>query len=128
MVKKNKMECSGSTKDNTIRAVVLWPNTTSHALNAAIAANATESNTDEQTPDFKDIPKDGDQIQHVASLLGLELAWKPTAKREWTEKINQMKFMLFGGVLGIVSVEQYPMDLNLSLIPNNTAFFVLMKD
>jgi hypothetical protein len=36
--------------------------------------------------------------------------------------------MLFGGVLGIVSVEQYPMDLNLSLIPNNTAFFVLMKD
>jgi hypothetical protein len=43
---------------------------------------------------FKEVPKDGVQVQHVASLLGPELASKPTAIKERTDKINQMKSTL----------------------------------
>jgi hypothetical protein len=55
---------------------------------------------------FKAIPKDGVQVQHVASLIGPELASKPTAIKEWTDKINQMKSTLCGWALGIVSVKK----------------------
>jgi hypothetical protein len=53
---------------------------------------------------FKEIPKDGVQIQHVASLLGPELATRQIAIQECSEKIKQMKFTLRGWALGIVSM------------------------
>ena len=56
---------------------------------------------------FKEIPKDGVQVHHVASLIGPELASKPTAIKERTDKINQMKSTLRGWALGIVSVKKY---------------------
>jgi hypothetical protein len=56
---------------------------------------------------FKEIPKDGVQVQHVASLLGPKLASKQTAIQERSERIKQMKFTLHGWALGIVSIEQY---------------------
>jgi len=65
---------------------------------------------------FKDILKDGVQIQHVASLLGTELASKPTAVKERTDKINQMKSTLCGWALGIVSVNKSLLDCNFVVI------------
>ena len=55
---------------------------------------------------LKEIPKDGVQVHHVASLIGPELASKPTAIKERMDKINQMKSTLRGWALGIVSVKK----------------------
>jgi ABC-type molybdate transport system substrate-binding protein len=52
---------------------------------------------------FKEIPKDGVQPNHVASLLGPEFATKSTVVKERTEKIQKMKSTLRGWALGIVS-------------------------
>jgi len=65
---------------------------------------------------FKEIPKDGVQVHHVASLIGPELASKPTAIKERTDKINQMKSTLRGWALGIVSVKKYILDCIFAVI------------
>ncbi len=75
---------------------------------------------------FKEIPKDGVQVQHVASLLGPELASRQTAIQERSEKIKQMKFTLHGWALGIVNIEQYiQMHYNDTLTPITRCFFVI---
>jgi hypothetical protein len=55
---------------------------------------------------LKEILKDGVLVHHVASLIGPELASKPTAIKERTDKINQMKSTLCGWALGIASVKK----------------------